>query len=302
MAWRGAAWKIAAFAGYAVLNAVSRYLSGGTSLSLSEPLPVTVIIFFQDLFALLFLVPWIVGHFSSLTQPKFIHLHLVRVIFSAIAVISWYLALFFMPQAEAVALSVIGPMLGVIGAKWFLKESISGKRLSIICITFSIAVICMHPIDAFWGNQNNSWGLLYVGVSAVGFAFAKLTTRKLASLDESPQKLTAYLLFLIVPISLVPAAFVWVTPDLSHLPWLMLAGLLTAFSIYAVSVALSYSEVSFLAPFDFIRFIFNVSIGYVVFMELPSPWTLWVILAAIIVSLGALPFKLFKSIKSRVVE
>lgn len=116
---------------------------------------------------------------------------------------------------------------------------------------------------------------------------AKLATRKLAQLGETPHSLTTFLFIFIVPVSFVPALLHWSTPEIMHWPWLVAAGGLTALAIYCVSSALVYAEVSFLAPFDLCQFILNSIVGYVAFMELPAPWVIWAVVAFAGFSLSA---------------
>lgn len=279
--WYGASWKIAGFACYAGLNAISRYLSGGASTNLETHLPVPVIVFWQDLFALLLLLPWIVGRAKVALIPNNLRLHLFRVVASTVAIISWYYTLRYMPLAQAVALSVIGPVLGVLGARWLLKEHFGWKRGVIIALSLGGACLMVKPGSALLNNQSNTIGLLCLLMSASFFAMAKLATRRLAQLGETAQSLTSYLFIFIVPVSLIPALTQWIVPLGVHWPWLCLAGFLTALAIYCVSNALVHAEVSFLAPFDISQFMMNAAIGYLAFMELPAPWAFWIILAFI---------------------
>lgn len=278
--WVGAAWKITAFFCYAALNTLARFLSGGVESGL-DPLPVNVIVFFQDFFALIIMLPWLIKQWG--TKIQFPKLHTVRVLLSAAAVIFWTFALFYLPQADAVALSIIGPVMGVIGAKWLLHEKVSGARLWAIVFAFIGAAILIKPLSAFAEHTTNVFGLGCVVVSALCFALAKIATRKLASLGVSRQLLTATLLVLIVPVTLIPALFVWVTPSVEHLLWLGLGGVLTAAALYSVSSALAFAEVSFLAPFDFIQFILNASIAYFAFTELPASWAVWLVMGAMLI-------------------
>lgn len=279
--WYGASWKIAGFACYAGLNAISRYLSGGANTELDSHLPVPVIVFWQDLFALILLLPWIIARAKVALIPNHFPLHVFRVVASAIAIMAWYYTLRYMPLAQAVALSVIGPVLGVIGARWFLNERFGWKRGLIILLSLSGACFLVKPGSALLSNQSNTIGLLCLVLASSFFAMAKVATRRLAQHGETAQSLTAYLFIFIVPVSLVPAASQWLLPLAVHWPWLMLAGLLTALAIYCVSNALVHAEVSFLAPFDICQFMMNAAIGYLAFMELPAPWAFWLILAFI---------------------
>ncbi len=286
--WYGASWKVAGFACYAGLNAIARYLTGGANTQLESHLPVPVIIFCQDLIALCILLPWIVHRAKIRLIPHHFGLHLFRVVMSAAAIIAWYFTIQFMPLAQAVALSVIGPMLGVMGARWFLQEKFGWVRAGIILASLTGACLLVHPGSALISNQSNQIGLLSLLCATSFFAIAKLATRKLATLGESAQSLTSYLFIFIVPVSFIPAILNWVTPLAMHWPWLLLAGALTALAIYCVSNALVHAEVSFLAPFDICQFMMNALIGYIAFMELPAPWAIWFILALLGFSLTAL--------------
>lgn len=275
--WFGASWKIAAFACYAALNGVAKHLTNGAEGRVA--LPASEMVFFQDLVALIILLPWMLkkSKLSFLKQHKI--LNISRAVFSACAIISWYLTLFYMPLAHAVALSIIGPIIGVVAAKIFLKEKMGMKRLSVIISSFFLACFLSHLSLAWTANQYNLKGIGFLLLSSVMFALAKITTRRLALLGTSPKQLTTSLFMFIVPVSLVPAIFQWVRPEWSHVPWFLFAGIITGLAIYCVSSALVYAEVSFLAPFDICQFILNSLVGYFAFMELPAPWAIWLVLA-----------------------
>lgn len=271
-AWLGAAWKVAAFACYAGLNGIARYLSGGHAHFL-EPLPVYEIVFFQDLFALFLILPWFFKEFNQFKKSD-LSIHLLRGLFSGVAVISWYFALFYLPLADAVAISVVGPVLGVMFARIFLRERLNILRFLVIGVTFGIAFYAMQTWSVIYQQQDNYYGLLLVLFSAFCFAMAKITTRALAKRGTNAKWLTISLLFFILPVSLIPALVNWTPVSAHHFGWLMLAGALTVSAIYCVSQALVYAEITFLAPFDISRFIFNSIVGYFAFTELPTAWAL----------------------------
>ena len=50
LVWQGVFWKIFSCGCFAVVNALVRFLSGGSPLDLSEPLPIYSIMLFQNLF------------------------------------------------------------------------------------------------------------------------------------------------------------------------------------------------------------------------------------------------------------
>lgn len=158
--WLGASWKIAAFGCYAGLNAIAKYLTGNVQPTMPH-VSVYVLVFFQDLFALLILLPWMLKRGKIAFIPDHIGLHLFRALTSAVAIIAWYFTLVHMALAEAVALSIIGPIAGILGAKWFLKEKLGALRGKIILFTLVGALILLRPEMAWSTNKSNVTGLFF---------------------------------------------------------------------------------------------------------------------------------------------
>jgi len=59
--WQGAGWKILSMACFALINGIVRYCSGGAGALDMAPLPINVMVFFQNLFGTLCLLPWIIA-------------------------------------------------------------------------------------------------------------------------------------------------------------------------------------------------------------------------------------------------
>lgn len=260
----GISWKLSEFACYAAINGIVHYLCGKSA----HALPANVVIFIQDIIALGLLLLFIGP--EKIKPKAHMGTHLVRGSVSVLGVVAWYQALKMMPIAEAVALGVIGPIIGVIGASIFLKEQVTVKRLIALVASFVVVWCLAHPGSVFIQNQDNLLGVGCVALSSLCFAIAKILTRRLANVGYTPQLLTRYLLFSMVPVTFILAGFDWQTPEPSQWPWLIANGVLTAMALFCLSSSLYYAEISFLAPFDLIRFIFNVMVGYLAFTELPS--------------------------------
>src|SRR5690606_744005 len=131
------------------------------------------IVFYQDVIAFLILLPW---YFKELGALRLNHLptHLLRGIFSGVAVITWYFGLFYLPVADAVAMSVIGPIMGVLIANYFLKEKLNLMRVLIISVSFIFALMTMETLDVILHNQPSRLGVMFVLISAFCFAAAKI--------------------------------------------------------------------------------------------------------------------------------
>lgn len=273
--WQGIAWKFFSCACFASMNALVRYLSGGSPLS-DEGLPIYVIIFFQNLIGSICLLPWILKeglHTLKTSQPI---QHGFRLLLALMGVSFWYLSLKYMPVAEGVALSFMSPIITVIGARIFLHEHLSFQRWVAILLTLFGAFLIARP-DATLSQSNPiGWAALLPIGSACFFACSKLLTRRLAASGESTSILTAYLLFFMAPVSLIPAILSgWVTPSFFQWPFLIGMGILATLAYFSFNRAYSYAEVTFLMPFGCVKFVLSAIIGYIAFAELPKSMSTW---------------------------
>lgn len=289
----GSLWKLTSCAAFACMNGLVRYLSGGSEIGPEIALPTNVIMFFQNLIGAAILLPLI---FKTKFQKKssqpfeftfFRHplLHGMRVVSCVLGVSLFYLSLKYLPIAEAVALTFIGPVFSVLGAKLWLKENFGLLRLSAILISLIGAYIIARPDTAlFDGELNFGWAIILPLCSALAFAFDKLLTRRLTQQGETAETLTMYLLFLMTPVSAIPALFDWVTPNIHHLPWILLIGGLAVLAQVSFAKAYQYAEVSFLTPLSFSKFLFSTLVGIFIFSEFPKS-AVWIGISVIACSI-----------------
>lgn len=292
-AWEGALWKILSCACFAAINGIVRYLGGGGSLAPEVHLPTNVILFFQNVFGTLFLLPFFLNQGQVNLVTRHFNWHLVRAFSAVLGIALWYFTLKHMPIAIGLALSFTGPVFTVIGAKILLGERVNTQRALAIVLSLLGAFIISRPDHALF-NKGSTLGLL--ALLPLGFALAlawnKLLTRKLAQKGETPESLATYLLLLMAPISLLIALPEWVTPSLSHWPWLILMGLLGALAHISFGKAYKCAEVVFLTPFGFSKFLFSTLIGYCCFLEIPS-YSLWLGILVIGMSIFLLAYPLY---------
>ena len=273
--WQGALWKIVSCACFAGINGIVRYISKNNIGE--EALPANVIMFYQNLFGAIFLLPWMIATKQVSLSSNYKVLQVLRILSAVLGVYLWYLSLKYMPIAESLALTFTGPIFTVIGASLLLQENISKKRYLAILFSILGAFIISRP-DLAFSEDSQSMGLLVLFPlsSALVLAVNKLLTRKLAYAGESPVVLTAYLLFFMAPVSLVFAMHEWVDPSLAHFPWLIILGFLTAIAHFSFSKAYQLAEVTFLMPIGFIKFFLSTLIGYLAFAEIPYNPSSWI--------------------------
>lgn len=284
--WQGAWLKVLSYVCFAGINCIIRYWTGGASETVTNKLSVYELLFFQNVFATLLLLPWMYrfGMKGIITShPK---LNCLR-IFSAITGLGlWYLAIQYMPIAEGVAITFTGPIFAVIGARIFLQEKMTTQRLMAVILSLVGAYIIIRPHNALLNSEHSLglYALLPLG-SAIALAFDKLFTRKIAQFGVKPEALVISFLMIMGPFSAILTYFSWVNPSPEHWKWLFILGLLTAGMHYCFVKAYMLAEVSFLTPIGFSKFFLSAGAAYLVFSELPKHWTFWLGSIVIFVSI-----------------
>lgn len=286
--WQSIYWKILSCGCFAGINVVVRFMSGGSPIFVSKPLPIYSIMFFQHMIGMLIISAWMWSanelHFDDFRTTK-PWLHFLRVVTAAIGIGLFYLSLKYIPVTQAVALSITTPIITTIGAVVFLKETFNLPRKLAVFASIAGGILVARPDQAILQPGIPTWYVLLPVLAAFAFAFDKLLTRKLLALNEKPRTLAWYLLAFIAPFSLLPVLhYGWVSPEMQHWPWLCLLGLLGACAHYTFNKAYALAEVTVLLPFGAARLLLGGLFSYLAFYEIPKTVDLWFGMGIIIFS------------------
>jgi drug/metabolite transporter (DMT)-like permease len=134
-------------------------------------------------------------------------------------------------------------------------------------VGFLGAMIILRP-----GLEELSLGSYSAIFSAVTMA-CSVTCVKLLSRTESTSAIVAWTQILILPMSLIPAVMVWVTPTLDQLLAIGAIGVLATIGHLSFTKSFSLVDASIVMPFDFFRLIFSALIGFMFFMQEPDVYT-----------------------------
>ena len=269
--WWGAFLKVMACVFFSITNTLIRGISsfhheGG-------PLPFFEVAFLQNVIGMIWVAPWLTRNvFQKSFDQK--NIHGLRVALSVLGVSFWYATLSLMPVAESVALSFTAPIFALLGARIFLRERLGGLRGLAIAVSFLGALCISQAKSNTWGGFD-SWYVWLPLLSAAFFAGTKLTGRVLAMSGESAREMSAMLYLFMVPISLLPALWVWRTPTATELLWIVGLGTSSVFANVLLAKSYAYAEVSFLSPFGFAKFFCSLIIAYFMFHEYPKDWYTW---------------------------
>ena len=270
--FRGAFWKVLSFVCFSCINGIVRYLS---QTGPEASLPSYEIAFFQNLFGLIFLVPWILKNGPKSLKTQRPGLQAFRIALSALGVVLWYAALAVMPLSQAVGLMFLGPLLTALGAGLFLRERIGIERGISIAIGFLGGALISHGLSMSLGldTLEGDLALILPVAAAACFSGAALMVRTLGHYDSS-QLIVTYLLLFMAPLLLIPTLWGGIWPESWQWSWLVAMGGLAALAHLSLSNAYKAAEVSYLIPYGFTKWFASSAIGYFAFSEVPGLWTI----------------------------
>ena len=256
---------------FSIIHASIKYMS-----SSMHPFEIA---FFRNLFGLLVIAPWFIKYGIEPLKTKKIKLHMARSFFNVIAMLSFFYSLSIAPLADVASLAFTAPLFASILAVFFLKEIIGIKRILAIIVGFIGAIIVIDPVYSSI-NNGHIFTLLSASVWSVSLIIIKILGR-----TESSVTITSYMVIIMIPLSGVAAFFHWETPNLYDLLFLMIIGISGTAAQMLLAQALRQGDTSIIMPFDFLKLIWAVVIGYLFFFEVPSVNT-WI--GSIIIFLSTL--------------
>lgn len=191
-----------------------------------------------------------------------------------------FLALQFLPVADAIAIAFVMPFLLLALGRYVLDEAVGPHRLSACAVGFAGTLLVIQPNFAEVGAP----ALLPLGV-AVFFALFILVTRHVArSIDAITLQGASGVLAVpvLVPFVLVDGTLL---PPLAPVDWWLVAalGLTATVGHLLMTWSLRFAPAATLAPMQYLEIPVATVFGYVIFSDLPNGLAA----AGIVVTVGA---------------
>lgn len=240
----------------------------------STQVPVLEVMFFRNFYNLVFMLPWLFRIGFAVLRTERLGLHALRSGFGLTSMFLQFTALSLMPLAEATALSFTTPLFATIGMALVVGEKVRARRWAAIALGFVGVLIMLWPHLSMPAEISIGIGIaplmMLCGSAIVGGGF---TCVKLLSRTESPNVMVFYMGLFMMPVSLVPALFVWVWP--SPLGWVYLTGvgICATLAHLCFNRAFAAADASAVLPFDYTRLLIVAVFGFALFGEMPSLWT-----------------------------
>lgn len=251
---------------------------------LGTGLPAMEVAFFRFFFATLTLLPimLIKGPSSFYTKRPMLHGLRAVLLFGAIACWVTGLSMVHLMVASTMALTTnlfVLPMAYV-----FLGERVGWQRTIATLLGFSGIFIVLYESSTNQGMfvdliQSGN-GALYLLGATMMFALSDIVNKRFVS-SESTLSMMFYIALGTSLIGFIPAYMVWVTPSLHQLGLLFLLGIGGNLILLFLLKAFAATDVSALSPYRYTELFSAGILGYLIFSETPSSWTL--LAAAIII-------------------
>ena len=177
-------------------------------------------------------------------------------------------ALSFLPMAEVKAVSFISPLLVTVLAVWWLREEVSRARWLAVVVGFLGVLFIVRP-----GSAMLQWPALLAVGAAFCYSLYQIMTRKFSETENVFTTLFYTALVGCVLMSLVVPLF-WKTPDIRHVPFLILLGLVAGFGHFMLIKALELENASFLSPLGYVQLLWVILFGFLAFGDLPDLYSM----------------------------
>ena len=258
---RGAVWMLLAALFFGLQGPIVRM-----AIVNLDPLMVA---FVRSLFVLLLMLPWILRNRATAMRTQRLSLQFVRATMSMAGFVLLVVAQANLTLAEVAAMTFTAPLFATIGAALFLHEIVRARRWTATFIGLAGVWIVLRP-----GFEAVEPLFVLPLASAVFIAASNLMIKSL-SRSDSPNAIVAWLAIFSVPLTLVPALFVWSLPELAALGWIFLLGLTGVGAHMSLTRSLAAADASAVLPYDYSRLVVTAGVAFVAFGEVPPIWT-WI--------------------------
>lgn len=191
---------------------------------------------------------------------------------------TFYVSLTQMPLGDAASIQFLAPVLVTAISGIFLGEHVGARRWTAVVFAFVGVIIVSRPGTGVFGV----WALLPL-VTAVLLAIYMILTRTIRDKDE-PATTTFYTTA--VGAGALTLALPWLYTPMAAIDWglMILMGSLGALGHFLLVQAFHRAEASALAPFTYAQVVAAIVLGFLLFGDAPSSWT--VVGASMIIGSG----------------
>ena len=234
---------------------------------LSKEVHIFEIAFFRCALVIFVLAPIIFQQGKKIFTTKQPKVQFLRITTNSVAMLCFFYGISTTPLAQLTTLGFTVPIFATILAVIFMKEKIRLRRTTALIVGFIGTIIVMRP------DISIELGALLIIFSSFLWSICLIFIKKLTQTDS------AVTISLYFGIGMIPGTFALAFPvlemiDLRQFIILIFIAITGTLAQTIMNSALEKGELALLLPFDFLRLIWSVLIGYALFSEEPTI-TLW---------------------------
>lgn len=260
---RGAAWMLASAVTFTVMTTLIKYLGADYPAALQT--------FYRQAAGFLILLPVVLKHRGAAfatTRPGIL---IFRSSAGTIGLILSFYAYQKMPLADANALSFTRTLWLVPLAAFVVRERIGPLRIGAAVVGFLGVLLMARP----GAGGHFAMGLPALAMLASSFLFAlTVTGMKVMTRDHAPLVLLVWAATLGLVFALPGAALAWRWPSLPDLVLLAAMGAIGTLNQWCYIKGMQIGDAAAMAPIDYTRLVMALGAGFLLFHELPNPWTM----------------------------
>ncbi|MFZ2100107.1 MAG: DMT family transporter [Oricola sp.] len=259
---------------------VCAFVGMATAIKYAGAVPAGQIVFFRSFFALLPICAYLLttGEFARSWKTSRPLGHVGRGLIGVSSMTLGFFGLTRLPLPDAIAIGYAGPLISVGLGALILGEVVRRYRWGAVTLGLIGVLIISWPKLQLFRGAGGFGGDEALGVAACFCAacisgLAMIMVRRL--LDT--EKTTTIVLYFSVTSSVFALAtipFGWLTLDPAQAISLIVAGFCGGVGQILMTQSYRHGDVSTIAPFEYTSVMLATAIGYFVFGELPSAWTL----------------------------
>ena len=251
-----------------ILSGFLLSINGAIGKHLGQDLHPFFITFIRAFIMVFLLLPWIFrkgGGSVKMSRPG---LHFINGFFFTLALFGWFWALPRIPLDLNTAVGFTTPIFAVLGAIIFLGEKSEIWRWGALIVGIIGALIIIRP--SIYGIPP---GVLAAIFSALCFAVTKLLI-KVISKSDAPESIVFSQAFWVTVVAFPVAVYFWEVPNFNQFLWIIGLSIVTIMNHFAMTWAIKLSDIGVIEPITFTRLIWSALVGYLIFGDEPSIYTL----------------------------
>jgi drug/metabolite transporter (DMT)-like permease len=259
---RGTLLLLVAYAIFTIEVSAARALGG--------VLPNEQLVLVRSASQLLIVIPFVLatGTGLAILRTRHLKLHLLRGAFSIAGLYLYFYSFGHMAIADATAISFTKVLFLVPLAVLILGERAGRARWIAALVGFAGVLLVARPTMGGVGLP------ALAGMLAALTGAGLLLVTKLLTAHESPLAIMVYVALTTTTVALIPGLLAWEWPQGEAVWWLVAIGLVGPGGQYISISAYRIAEASALAPVDYVRLLYGIAAGWLIFAEIPGAMTL----------------------------